>query len=405
MKKFLKWLFILILPFLLFDVYKGIGQFRSNSIKNNTAPLNAIVYEFKNHYWHFPPNNLTSITNEEKDTFLVKTDDYGFRNDPIIASPNLLLLGDSFTCAVNTQDKDTYAQILINEGVSLYNAGMDGTGTCHQAYILKDILEHIHPDVIVLNFYLGNDFHDNFFGPQLQTLKEKLGITPSPEADSLNKKMSSDSKFKFFALESLRPIKDFLMSHSASFKIIYDRVRPYFHEKTEMLYYDRSELKMFAYQEDLPDEDIKKTLYNTEEAFHVIQKMIDLYNQKNNTHVKLVVVGIPSKAQVIKSLREVSNFSTDDGAQNFSIPLLSKINFDKPDQLLAELCSKNNIPYFSLLPLFRENAGQELYYHFDLHWNWRGEKIAAHAVYKWLKSLGLINIPDAPSPFSGLKYM
>ncbi|MBS0185360.1 MAG: SGNH/GDSL hydrolase family protein [Proteobacteria bacterium] len=390
MRKILKWILIFILPFLLFDFYKGICRYYANSSKNTPAPLNAIVYQFKNHYWHFPPDTFTNIINEEKHIFLVHSDKYGFRNNLIVESPTLLLLGDSFTCAVNTQDKDTYAQILTNEGLSVYNAGMDGTGTCHQAYILKDILDHIHPQIVVLNFYLGNDFHDNFFGPQLQTLKESLDSPLKKENLSSPTKNISDGKFKFFIIEHLRSIKDFIMSYSPSFKLIYDRIRPYFHEKTEMLYYDRSELKMFAYQEDKPDPDIQKSLENTEEALHIIQKIIDAYNKKNNAHVKLVVVGIPSKAQVIKSLREVSNFSTDEGAENYAKSLLPEINFDTPNRLLADICAKNNIPYFSLLPLFRENAGQELYYHFDLHWNWRGEKIAAQAVSKWLIELGLV---------------
>ena len=405
MKKFLKWLFILILPFILFDIYKGICRYRAHFTKNDKMALNTISYESKNHYWHFPLNSTITLRNEEGAVVLVKTDIYGFRNDSIIENPILLFLGDSFTSAVNTQDKNTYAQILTNEGTILYNAGMDGTGTCHQAYILKDILEHIHPQIIVLNFYLGNDFYDNFFGPELQTLKNELDLKQNVQCSLSNEKKDSDSTSKFLAIEFLRHIKDFLMSHSASFKLIYDRVRPFFHEESDMLYYDRSEIKLLAYQEKNPDPEIKKALENTQEAFYVIHKIIENYNAQNKKNIKLVVVGIPSKAQVIKSLREISNFEADKGAVAFSNSLLSKINFDTPDKLLADFCTQNNIPYFSLLPTFRKNAENEIYYHFDSHWNWRGQKIAAQAVYKWLKESGFITTPSKISPFSGLKYM
>ncbi|HQS83377.1 MAG: hypothetical protein B7Y25_00155 [Alphaproteobacteria bacterium 16-39-46] len=405
MKKLLKWLFILILPFVLFDIYKGICRYRTHSTKNDTMSLNTLSYTSKNHYWHFPLNSTIALKNEERAVVLVKTDTYGFRNNPILENPTLLFLGDSFTSAVNTQDKDTYAQVLINEGTTLYNAGMDGTGTCHQAYILKDILDHIHPQIIILNFYLGNDFYDNFFGPELQTLKNELDLKQNVQCSLSNEKKNSDSTSKFLAIEFLRHIKDFLLSYSESFKLIYQRVSPFFHEESDMLYYDRSEIKLLAYQEKSPDSDIKKALNNTIDALQVIQKIIESYNTKNNTHVELVVVGIPSKAQVIKSLREISNFEADRGAVAFSNSLLSKINFDTPDKLLADFCTQNNIPYFSLLPTFRKNAENEIYYHFDSHWNWRGQKIAAKAVFKWLKESGFISKSIQPSPFSGLKYI
>ena len=100
--------------------------------------------------------------------------------------------------------------------------------------------------------------------------------------------------------------------------------------------------------------------------------------------MRLVVVGIPSKAQVLLSIREITGYEADKGANAFLQPFTKKIDFNNPDKLLAKICSKYQIPYFSLLKPFREHIDEALYYNFDSHWNWRGQQFAASLVSQWL---------------------
>jgi hypothetical protein len=56
--------------------------------------------------------------------------------------------------------------LLVGElqaaGVASYNAGVDAVGTFNEVHLLRDHLRGWHGRVVVVAFYLGNDFRDNY---------------------------------------------------------------------------------------------------------------------------------------------------------------------------------------------------------------------------------------------------
>ena len=81
----------------------------------------------------------------------------------------ILCLGDSFVCGYGVEAEDTFAKVLerlLNSqgGVGpweVLNAGVGSTGTAHQLAYYIDEGHKYDADVVVVGFFVSNDFWDN----------------------------------------------------------------------------------------------------------------------------------------------------------------------------------------------------------------------------------------------------
>jgi hypothetical protein len=383
-------------------MYEGYYQYQG--YKHRKAVGNVITastYLDRGYYWTYPEEKLFSNYNEDGEKIEFKSDKLGFRNAKVQEEYDILLLGDSFISAANTKEEGTFAQQLRSQGYQVYNAGIDGTGTIHQAYILRDLLKTIKPKLVVLNFYLGNDFRDNFFCAELPNLPvpETKGQINKPDADTkvatttatkvetstvTTPTSVANNEPRLSWSEGLRQIKGKslnILNHSGLFQIVYQKFYLPKQLDNDLGYYDRCELKVMAYNDKNKDPDIEKALVKTEQA---LKYMKDLLAQRN---IPLLVVAIPSKAQVLKSVREISNFAEDKGGPGYFQSIKMHVDFDGPDKLLSSLCGKLQIPQVSLLRAFRKNYEQKLYYHLDAHWTAKGQALAAGQSAEMVKKL------------------
>jgi hypothetical protein len=93
---------------------------------------------------------------------------------------------------------------------------------------------------------------------------------------------------------------------------------------------------------------------------------------------RLLVLGIPSKAQVLRSFKEISAFADDPRAREFAAETFrGQFSWDRPDRILSDLCGDLDIPYVSLLERFRSAAEEQPYFDLDPHWRDAGQRIAA----------------------------
>jgi lysophospholipase L1-like esterase len=89
----------------------------------------------------------------------------GFRvfGDPSAREPRVLVVGDSYTQAVQVSDDDTYYALLGRAlGAQMFVYGAGGFGTLQENLILDQYFEAIQPDLIVWQF-CSNDFINNAF--------------------------------------------------------------------------------------------------------------------------------------------------------------------------------------------------------------------------------------------------
>ena len=94
----------------------------------------------------------------------ITTDEYGFRTRTIAtdtARERVLIIGDSFTQAVEVSDDKTfYAHLESATSSAFYAHGMAGYGTLQELMILEEHLDRIDPTLVILQF-CTNDFIDN----------------------------------------------------------------------------------------------------------------------------------------------------------------------------------------------------------------------------------------------------
>ena len=77
------------------------------------------------------------------------------------ARPKLLVIGDSFTQAVNVPAGKTYAALLAAAlDVEVFSYGGGGFGTLQELMVLEDVIDTIDPDIVLLQF-CSNDFINN----------------------------------------------------------------------------------------------------------------------------------------------------------------------------------------------------------------------------------------------------
>lgn len=95
----------------------------------------------------------------------------GFRDADILprapraAQPVILGLGDSLTFGWGVEYEESFLRRLEvalggPDEVRVLKAGIPGTGPTDQLQLLRRLLETVHPRVVIVGFYVGNDFQD-----------------------------------------------------------------------------------------------------------------------------------------------------------------------------------------------------------------------------------------------------
>jgi hypothetical protein len=326
-----------------------------------------VAYVQKDNYYVYPHNARFENRNEDNEIISSQTDEHGLRNEKqALSQAEIIVLGDSFVAGINTLESDTLVGRLRSRGLRVYNAGMDGYGTYQSFALLRDLMKNANPRIIVLCFYLGNDFRDNFYGSENDNNRASL-----PQGNPI--KTSGLSKILHGIGEGLKR----LMRASRLFMLINNKVVvPLQGKKDFMLSYALSE--MMSYQK-VYDNPMARAVEKTKWAISQISNMAKM------GRANFLLLGIPSKAQVVRSFHEISAFYEDARSARFAFETIRKgYSFDRPDDVLSEFAKELGIPFISLLPVFRIQGAGELYFQLDGHWNSKGQDIAANELWKSL---------------------
>ncbi|MDO8281055.1 MAG: hypothetical protein Q7U10_00270 [Thermodesulfovibrionia bacterium] len=136
-------------PKVFLTLYKPDG-FKNDSEGNVILPLAGISRKTIVH------------CNESGDYAIFESDEYGFNNPAGSheSSPDILLVGDSFTLgACVNPDKDT-AGILRSKGHSVVNLGVGGTGPLFALAVLREYANDLRPPLVFWLYFEGNDILD-----------------------------------------------------------------------------------------------------------------------------------------------------------------------------------------------------------------------------------------------------
>jgi lysophospholipase L1-like esterase len=126
--------------------------------------------------WQATPNCKMELRSSSADSPTQKAyyraDERGFRlfGDVKSNHKRLLVIGDSFTQAINASSRNTYPAIIgMRTGMEIFSYGGNGYGTLQELMVLEDVLPQINPDFVLLQF-CSNDFVNNDFNLESRSL-------------------------------------------------------------------------------------------------------------------------------------------------------------------------------------------------------------------------------------------
>ena len=237
-----------------------------------------------------------------------------------------------------------------NKQIELINMGIPGMGPKDYLSLLVNEGLEVQPDMVLLSFYIGNDFMDNQFKAKERQWDKSYVIS---FVRSLIKIQTQYEGLVFNPSNSLTYI-DNAPTHNDEF---------YLNDT-------KNKSNMFVKN---PADDIFEGY--VKDAVNDLIKIKEICDYRN---IKLVVVIIPDEVQVNQNLQSkiVKMFDSDDP---------DKLDFRLPNRMLQEIFQENNIEYIDLMDEFIAPSRQtRLYKPNDTHWNIAGNQLAAEVLSKKL---------------------
>jgi lysophospholipase L1-like esterase len=285
----------------------------------------------------------------------------------------VLVLGDSFVEGAEVDEADTVSAVtarrLTDAGIpaEVLNAGVRGWGTGQEYLYLTHEGLQLHPDIVVLVFYVGNDLIDNSaeltrgapdgspVRPFFSLVGNRLELTPVPHHPGFGQQT-------WLQIESDR---------SALITFIVDDVvvHAQYADASENL--RKTDRQVFA---EPPPPAFKRSWAVTDALLLAMRDATDAAG------ARFLLVIAPHKAQLDPAeLDRVVKGGLPSGVTSWSPSL--------PTDRLDALASAQSIEVVDLLPPFRAAWETEpLYFAENSHWTAAGHRVAAEAIADALQS-------------------
>lgn len=284
----------------------------------------------------------------------------------------ILGLGDSFSYSNSVNLEATYFKQLqdcLNASSSqqgeVINAAVPAYSLIQEVRYLERDGITLMPDVVLLGFYVGNDFYDSY------ELFNSLGQPTIKVADG---QILPTEKFRgavgVSVQESFRArthrLRGFLAAHSQLYVFLRERSH-------NLLW--RLGLTANAPPPDFCAKTFSKDLQNGWEL--VQQLLLELATFTRERNIRLIVVALPTQYQVHEELwkHHFEVFRVDPDLYDL----------DKPQKILRDFFRQHEIEFLDLLPAMRaEGAKRLLFYPIASYMNPEGHRIVAREVCSYL---------------------
>jgi hypothetical protein len=285
---------------------------------------------------------------------------------------------------VNTFREQTVAGRLSAAGYDVYNAGADGSGTFHQLAIMEDALKERAFADIVLLFFTGNDFHDNFMTvDSVVDGVRRRSVVPGGKPS--NGEGESDASGPDYGGIGARPQwRQHILSACGHLQLcqqIYNnfwlgQIRGYARNDWTNRRYMLMQLLTNAQRPE-----IDKAIANTRVALGAMKALAA------RSGVRLTIVAAPSRSEVMRSWYDMVATSSIDRKDLLELTRTEQIDYDRPERTIRLLAHELQIDYHALLGDMR-NAPMpsRLYGVVDGHWVAEGQRVAAASIEAYLKS-------------------
>lgn len=298
----------------------------------------------------------------------------------------ILLLGDSFGTGLSVAAEDTFAsrlEVLLNQNscgrrYEVVNASMDGWGTAQEALFFKLEGYKYYPDLVLLDFTVINDVSDNAGYIQSEQGASSNSDVPAPRPSFRNTVNAGLTGLKVWLNQNshLYVYLNRTLKYSAPPALLRPLVGigPWF----SLTASDTIPDNYFIYSAD----------YSSawDDAWKETERAIaDVTGAASASDAMFAAVIVPTREQVHPA-RWQETLDAYPAMKN------REWDLEKPERLIEEILDRQGVPYLSLLMPFREHgATEDLYFHYDPHFNEVGHKLAAELIHKWLKTSNLLS--------------
>ncbi|NET43990.1 MAG: hypothetical protein F6K15_19810 [Okeania sp. SIO2B3] len=306
----------------------------------------------------------------------------------------LLVVSDSFNWAGGKEGNYTallekkFENYYGQNQVDVINVGYPGTHTGEQLAMLKKYGLQYNPDLVVLGFFVGNDFRDA--DPERKRIivngiyididkKDELILFGYPIIGRSRLLMFLQQKYQVYQeLQRAKQDSAQLSSSSlvasfnlASAPIIEREKSPGILSEKAFLRVEKSRLKFCKIRDLLEG----KRDDNINYIFQSISEMQALLESRN---IQFVVAIYPDEYQVNDELLNDIFAEYDDLKRE-------SYNTTCQQEILRKYLEANGIPYIDMLDIFRrEQKNRPLYLLREPHWNSAGNLLAAEILFDYL---------------------
>lgn len=332
--------------------------------------------------WRFIPNRRNFIVCAGNRRQYIDINSWGFRDDPVPSDHDdmrkILVLGDSFVSNVSVRDDEVFTEVLegMLENTAVLNFGVNGYGQVQEYLLLRQWLDRIDPDIVILLIYVRNDFDDNvgvnwrYLPPVARWDSEYSNLRLEPPPSDF---ASDESDYERLLTLCGRSHLYYLVN--SRLDILIDRLTQWRESEYEASLYTPPELYLCRV------EPSRSTglLYKTMETLLL---KIARYVEGRKTPMMFVIA--PSFLQADADLWASAMMEYDVDPKDCMRSL--------PNRRLMQFADENGLVMLDLLPILESELrkGRRIFNPEEQHWTSEGNRIVADAVLDYLRSKSLV---------------
>ena len=322
------------------------------------------------------------------------TNNEGFRNSTLTPPEDndydIIFLGDSMTCGIGVDDKDTIPAITGNTlGAKVLNAGCHGYSTWDEFILSREIVKKYKPEIVVLDFYAGNDPYQDLS----DCLNDYRYLYDHNKSLPLFRQLPAP---KDPVSNLLNQIKGSLIQNSSIFNCIRRLSSNNFfnHLLPRLGFYKfeaAADINVFSKHS---SSGRQQSMWKaTRDAILMIKGEL----ARNN--VQLVVMFIPDRLQVESPYWDQWARKYDLDPNDYDLTL--------PNRWMRTLCQKLRVPFIDPTEALKAeySNGHMVYWKLDGHLTKRGNQVISDSLVKHLsRSLGIESAAPSKAPLSNYSF-
>ena len=294
----------------------------------------------------------------------------------------ILILGDSFTAALQVAEAQTFSQLLaerLNQSAAsvrfeVINAGVVGHGTSNELDYYIHEGHKYQADLVLLAFFSGNDIVDNVNPPHYQIKDGQL-----IPLQSINYREISPPPWARPGT-GFRQLRNFLYQNSRLYSVVLELgLHTLFAYQPQLAEYVSSLGLAEATRPVLNMGNVRRP---AEEAWQMTEALIlAMAERVSATGAQFFVVILPDESEVDLKKWEALLARYPD---LFDPQILNT----SPSDRLGQFLQANAIPFVQLKPALKTHLeqGNALYFPVDGHWTPQGHEIATQVIFEALQA-------------------